>query len=197
MALCNGDATSKEQWQALYCDILAVIDWLQTWQLRINLEKCEVLHLSRYSLEFSYSVNNKVISAKDFCRESGVYGDNPLNFHRHCLNVARIAHRKSELFFKAFSCQHHEFYIFTFTTYIRPIVESDTQVWNPHHRCDIDIIKNVQRRFTKFLPGLFNVPYSTRLNTLNLKSLEVRRIMNDLISILKIIRNQVDLLFGK
>ena len=55
----------------------------------------------------------------------------------------------------------------------------------------------MQRRFTKFIPGLFNVPYLTRLQTLNLKSLEERRIINDIIFIFKIIRNLVDLPFNK
>ena len=91
------------------CDILAVNGWLQSWQLRINLEKCEVLRLSRYSLEFSYSISNEVVPAKDFCRDLGVYVDKHLTFHQHCLNVARIAHLKSELFFKAFSCQVYDF----------------------------------------------------------------------------------------
>ena len=192
-----GDATTIEQCQAFERDILAVNDWLQSWQLRINLEKCEVLHFSRYPLEFSYKVNNRVVPAKDFCRDLGVYVDKGLTFHRHCLNVARIAHWKSKLFFKAFSCQDYDFYVFIFTTYIRPIVESATQVWNPHHIQNIDIIENVQRRFTKFLPGLFNVPYLTRLQTLNLKSLEERRIINDIIFIFKIIRHLVDLPFDK
>ena len=77
------------------------------------------------------------------------------------------------------------------------IVENSTQVWNPHHIQNIDIIENVQRRFTIFVPGLFNVPYLTRLETLNLKSLEERRIINDIIFIFKIIRNLVDLPFNK
>ena len=55
-------------------------------------KKCEVLNLSRYPLEFSYRVNNKVVPAKDFCRDLGVYVDKGLTFHQLCLNVARIAH---------------------------------------------------------------------------------------------------------
>ena len=35
-------------------------------------------------------------------------------------------------------------------------------------------------RFPKFVPRLFNVPYLTRLQTLILKSLEERRIINKL-----------------
>ena len=167
------------------------------WQLRINLEKCEALHLSRCPLDFSYRVNNKRVPAKDFSRDLGVHVDKGLTLHQHCLNVARVAHCKNKLFFKDFFSQDYDFYVFIITSYIRPIVESATQVWNPHHFHNIDIIENVQRRFTKFLPGLFNVPYLTRLQILNLKFLEERRIINDIIFNLKIIRHLVDLPFDK
>ena len=53
------------------------------------------------------------------------------------------------MFFKAFSLQDFDFYVFIFTTYIWSIVESTTQVWNPHHIQNIDIIENEHRRFTK------------------------------------------------
>ena len=55
----------------------------------------------------------------------------------------------------------------------------------------------MQRRFTKFLLEFFNVPYLIRLQTLNLKSLEERRIVHDKVFIFKIIRNLVDLPFDK
>ena len=44
------DATSIEQCQALERDILTINDWLQSWQLKINLEKCEVPNLTHRSL---------------------------------------------------------------------------------------------------------------------------------------------------
>ena len=86
---------------------------------------------------------------------------------------------------------------FLYFTYIRPIVESGTQARNPYHVRNIDLIENVQRRFTKFLPGLFNVPYMDRLNILNMKTLEERRIMNDMIFLFKMMRKLVDLPFDK
>ena len=187
-----GDATNIEECQILEQDICAVHDWLQSWQLRINLDKCEVLNLSRASLQFSYNVDGFGIPTKDFCRDLGVCVDNRLNFHRHCLNVARSAHYRCKLFFNTFQCQDYDFSLFLYSTYIRPIVENGTQVWKPYHVRNIDLIENVQRRFTKFLPGLFNVPYMNRLNILNMKTLEERRIMNDMIFLFKMMRKLVD-----
>ena len=76
---------------------------------------------------------------------------------------------------------------------MRPIVESNCQIWNPFLIKDINTIEAVQRKFTKFLPGLFNDSYQTRLSRLGLESLEIRRIKADLTLLYKIINNLVDI----
>ena len=55
----------------------------------------------------------------------------------------------------------------------------------------IDRIENVQRTLTKYLPGLYNMSYASRMNILNLESLEYRRIKGDLLSMLKIVNDLV------
>jgi hypothetical protein len=50
----------------------------------------------------------------------------------------------------------------------------------------IDKCENVQRYFTKRLPGLWNVPYTRRLEILNLESLEMRRLRMDMICVYKL-----------
>ena len=70
------------------------------------------------------------------------------------------------------------------------ILEYLSPVWSPHSVKDIDIIENVQRRFTKHFPHLYSLPYSTRLSRLNLSSLLSRRIKSDLYSCYKITHYQ-------
>jgi len=48
-------------------------------------------------------------------------------------------------------------------------------------------IEQVQRRFTKCLPGLQNLPYSERLRRIKLTSLERRRLVTDLLMCYKIL----------
>jgi hypothetical protein len=62
---------------------------------------------------------------------------------------------------------------------------------------DIDKIEAVQRRFTRGLPGLRELPYCTRLSRVGLDSLELRRLKTDLILTFKILHGllAVDLPF--
>jgi len=49
------------------------------------------------------------------------------------------------------------------------------------------LVEQVQRRFTKRLYGLRELPYDERLSTLNLHSLELRRLHFDLVWCYKIL----------
>ena len=80
-----------------------------------------------------------------------------------------------------------------YKTYVRPLLEYNTQIWSPHLICDIDKIERVQKFLTKRLPGLRNTPYLERLRITDLKSLEERRIINDLVFFYKMMHGFVDI----
>jgi len=44
--------------------------------------------------------------------------------------------------------------------YVRPILEYNCVVWSPSLKKDIDLIEKVQRRFTKRLCELKDLPYT-------------------------------------
>jgi len=69
-------------------------------------------------------------------------------------------------------------------------------VWSPCLKCEIEEIEKVQRRFTKRLKGLKNVPYSDRLRRLGLPSLELRRLHLDLIFCYKLVFGLVSVSFS-
>ena len=53
-------------------------------------------------------------------------------------------------------------------------------IWSPYKLCDIDLLEDVQRNFTKRLQGMDEVPYEERLAKCGLVSLELRRLRKDL-----------------
>ena len=67
-----------------------------------------------------------------------------------------------------------------FITYVRPILEYNSCVWNPHHKEYITLLENVQRRFTKRIPSLRLMSYPERLAMIDLEPLELRRLRTDL-----------------
>ena len=82
-----------------------------------------------------------------------------------------------------------------FIVYVRPLVEYNSVVWSPQNVYDIEPIEQVQRRFTKRLPGLNMYSYAVRLSKLHVPSLELRRLHTDLIMCYKIVFGLIDVKF--
>ena len=73
------------------------------------------------------------------------------------------------------------------------------QLWSPaavHGNWGLILqLEGVQRRFTRLINGIGTLPYSERLEALNLTTLAERRLRGDLIETFKIVNNLVD--YGK
>ena len=78
-----------------------------------------------------------------------------------------------------------------------PKIEYASSIWSPYYKKDIDLIENIQRKFTKFLPGMFEKSYGERIQTLQMHTLEERRIYLDLILLYKIYHGLIDIDFNK
>ena len=79
-----------------------------------------------------------------------------------------------------------------FIVYVRPLLEYGSCVWSPHHVGKIKQVESVQRRFTKRLLGFAVLDYRSRLQKLNIESLEMRRLRQDLVYTYKILFGLTD-----
>ena len=70
---------------------------------------------------------------------------------------------------------------------VRPHLEYCTAAWSPHYCKDKELIERVQRKFTRMIPDLKDLPYEQKFAKTNLWSLEDRRTRADLIEVYKII----------
>ena len=108
---------------------------------------------------------------------------------------AANAHHRCALLLKGIHTNDVSILLQLFTTYVRPLLESNTQVWNPWLHQDIHSIEKVQRFFTRAVcrrAKLSYMDYGTRLRNLNLQSLEYRRVFFDLVMCYKIVFHLVD-----
>ena len=134
-----------------------------------------------------------IIPNRSTCRDLGVRVDDNIQFRKHYEIITRNAHYKCKQFRRTFSCHDIEFLVSLYKIYILPGLEYGSSVWNPYYIRDVDLIENVQRKFTKFIPGMFHKSYQERLIHANLITLEERRIYLDLILLFKIIHRLVEL----
>ena len=74
-----------------------------------------------------------------------------------------------------------------------PILMYCTPIWSPQTHDDCLKLEKIQKKFTKSLLGYGELSYSERLIKANLKSLELNRIIADLILCYKILHDLVDI----
>ena len=101
----------------------------------------------------------------------------------HCSSIAAKAYSRCSLLLKGFHTSDVSILLPVFKTYVRPLLEFNTPVWNPWLFKDIEHIEGVQRYFTRKIYKRARLPhmdYASRLANLHLSSLEYRRVYFDL-----------------
>ena len=164
-------------------------NWAAIWQLKVSTPKCGVLHIAnRISTNTcTYSMDNSRLPSHKVMRDLGVEVDERVKFSAHINKIVRNASIRSALILKCFQSRDAATLVRAFKTYVRPILEYNSQIWNPHYVRDIRAIESVQRRFSKKLWGTRNLTYEQRLERLGLDRLDVRRIRADLMLTYKIL----------
>lgn len=140
---------------------------------------------------FNYKIGDYELEWSTNPKDLGVTMDTGLNYKTHIANIVHTAHTRANLILKCFVTRDPAVLVKAFMAYVRPILEYCSPVWSPHLIGLIKSVEAVQRRFTKKLANLYDVPYISRLEALCLDSLEVRRIKSDLMMCFKIVHEQV------
>ena len=111
----------------------------------------------------------------------GVHVDNKLRFNIQAEVAANKGNKILRIIHRPFTYLDRSIMIPLFKALIRPHLEYGNSVWLPFYKKDITIIENVQRRETKLIKELKDVPYEERLQSLNLPSLVYCHLQGDLI----------------
>ena len=125
-------------------------------------------------------------------KDLGILVDDKLKFHTHTSSVIKKANSILGLIKRSFSVLDENTLPRLYTSMVRPHLEYGNVIWGPHYKGDIKAIEKVQKRATKIVPSLKNLPYVRRLETLNLPSLVYRRKRGDMIICFKMMSKQVN-----
>lgn len=178
-----------------------VSSWSVTNGLPFAPHKSHVLTIGK-QLGAAYYVKLDCVSE---VRDLGFLFDNRLCFDRHIRSIFSKAFSRTHSLFKALKTTGSFVLIKAYKTYVRPIVECGTTVFNPHLRKDIMLPEGVQNNFTrKLVTRCSGVDYHyiyhyipcgvVRQKMFGLPSLESRRQRNDLVMASKIITGPVSTL---
>lgn len=172
----------------------ALCEWSDMWQLRISHKKCAVMIVPHHpDNSVCLQIGNEPIPFVNEFKDLGVIIDSNVKFNTHINTIVARASSRANLIHKCFISKDVQTLKRAFITYVRPILEYASCIWSPFHSADILRIEAVQRRFTKRLPGFRHMSYITRCNSLNIETLELRRLRSDLLLTYKILFGLVDI----
>ena len=148
------------------------------------------MHIGRDKNHDSYQIDQHMLENVKEEKDLGVIIDNQLKFHTH-MSAAVKKGSILGLIKRSFVALDEDTLPLLFTSMVRPHLEYANIIWGPHFIGDIRAVERVQKRATKLIPILRNVPYRERLK--NLPSLEYRRKRGDMITYYKIMNGKVNI----
>jgi hypothetical protein len=110
-----------------------------------------------------YFINGVAIPCQNSYVDLGVTVTSNLSFELHINNIVSKARQRISILFRGFPTRHLYIMRQSFTTYIRPLLEYNSIVWNPSFIYLIDVIENVQRNFSKRIQSISSLSYLERL----------------------------------
>ena len=180
--------TTSQEKEALQSDLDRLTCWANKWQMKFNVDKCKVLHIGSSNDHVQYEMNGQILGAVNKEKDLGVTISSDLKPAQHCSEVVKTANKLVGFIGRAFENKSEKVLVKLYNSLVRPHLEYCVQFWCPYYQKDIDKLERVQRRLTKMIPRLRNMPYEERLKSLNLFSLSKRRMRGDLIEVFKIFK---------
>ena len=187
----------EEDCENLQNDLKKISEWSNDWLLRLNTEKCKVMHICTarkkdsfvpYQYKMGDNDNEHVLETVESEKDLGIHVTDTLNPSKQCAEAVLKANKIIRIIQRSFRYIDEDSILILYKTYIRPHLEYNTQAWSPYTKKDIMLLEGVQKRVSKLVPKLKNLPYEDRLKSLGLTTLEDRRTRGDLIETFKILK---------
>lgn len=184
----SGKGNSEESCASLQRDLDILLEWSRIWGLDFNINKCKVLHVGSNNINHVYTLGGRPLETTRQEKDLGVIVSSDLKVHNQCVEQCKKANRILGFVSRNFEYKSKDIILPLYKSLVRPHLEYAVQFWCPYLAKDIELLERVQRRATKMIPNLRNMPYEDRLRMLRLPSLESRRLRGEMIEVFKIVK---------
>ena len=189
---------SQDDRNILQNDVSKMVEWSHKWLLKFHPDKCVYMSMgntnkfinSLNEVETPYTMGDHPLEYSKCEKDLGVNVDHDLKFDKHINAKVNIANRNMGIVKRTFEFLDHFTFCNVFKGLVRPHLEYAAPVWNPYTCKQIESVENVQRRATRYVPGLKDLEYPERLRALNLPTLAFRRARGDMITVYKMLNEQ-------
>ena len=160
LKLCK-QIRSPDDAVALQTDLEKLCSWSDTWKLKLNPIKCEVITftLRRKPIVASYSINNITLDRVSEMRDLGVILDSKLTFASHIDGIIGRANRALGIYLRSLQTSRAITgrriepapLVAAFNAHVRSILEFGSVIWSGAAKSHITRLDRVQHKFLIWL----------------------------------------------
>ena len=156
---------TTEDTEIMQKDLDTLHEWSERWLLKFHPGKCVTLgiNLSNETSTHTYHLGNNELTNVEEVKDLGIIVDSKLKFQKHISAKVNKANQMWGTIKRTFRYMNKDIFKKLFSAHVRSHLEYAVQFWSPYLRKNINQIESVQRRATKYIPGLRDLSYSRRL----------------------------------
>ena len=104
-------------------------------------------------------INGITILPPDKVLDLGIITDSDISYSSHISSLISTARYRTGITFRSFFSHNNSLLRQAYITFVRPIIEYASQVWNPSVLKYISDLENVQRNFTYRIRSMKHLSY--------------------------------------
>jgi len=101
----------------------SLVEWAETWQLPISINKCCAMHIGNNTICRPVSINGCILPVLSSCRDLGVLVSSDPSPSVHTDSIVAKAHQRANVILRCFLSSDVTLLTRAFTVYVRPILE--------------------------------------------------------------------------
>ena len=171
--------TMLQDSEQLQEDLHQICQWTSKWQMKINVDKCAVLHCtcSLTLIQYAYQLLDHFLDIKKLHSYLGIGIDNTMSWSSHVQTISNRSTKVLNFIIRnLYNCPPNTKRI-AYLTLVRPIMEYATSVWDPYYNTDIYKLERVQRRAARWILSEYSrtAIVTSMLSFLNISTLQQHR----------------------
>ena len=170
--------TENDQFQ-LQEDLRRLEVWEKSWDMEFHPGKCTTLPVTRSSTPkiSNYQLHEHTLATVTSAKYLGVTITKDLSWDTHINNICQKANKTLGFLRRNLKISSTRVKESAYKTFVRPILEYASTVWDPHSQTNINKLEAVQRRAARFVVNRYHntSSVSCMIDKLNWPSLQHRR----------------------
>lgn len=189
--------TNQADENTLQTDLDKLINWADTWGMRFNASKCNIMRVTnKHKLASpNYNIAGSKLETTNECKYLGIIIQNNLKWNQQTQHATNKASKTLGFIKRNFHYASKNTKEKLYHTIVRPHLEYGVAAWDPHTTKNINNMEKIQRRAARFVVGDYSreSSVSQMITSLGWDSLQDRRRAHRLTCLYKITNDLLEI----